>query len=92
MAEALINGGILGLLITTFCVTFLLMKVNQSVKMSYTICGFVSSIMFITLRGSLLQVTGKVAFGILIIYFLSKSDDSRKSNYRFPPQGFESKL
>lgn len=73
--EAYVNARIPGVLIATFFVSYYLTKIdlNQSRSIRHYVMVFtISGLLFILLRGSLLQASGRAIFAFVLIHILFK--------------------
>jgi hypothetical protein len=76
LAESYLNLGIFGVIVASIAIVLFLAKASSLNQFNYVLSGFLSSVLFIALRGSLLQATGKVFFGLFLIHFLSRKSSS----------------
>jgi hypothetical protein len=72
IAEAILNFGILGFFVVSIFMSLWLKRLDPKSESNYVLSAFVSSMLFILLRGSLLQATGKLAYGMLFIFVISR--------------------
>jgi hypothetical protein len=74
--EAYVNLRVLGVIFVAILLGFLLtridLKVDQSIKF-YLLSSMTSGLLFITLRGSLLQATGRAVFTVFFILLLIRN-------------------
>jgi hypothetical protein len=80
MAEVILNFGIIGVFVFTIILSIWLKRMNSSYDLDFMFGAFISSMLFIILRGSLLQATGKLVYGLFFIFVISKLclSESRK--------------
>jgi hypothetical protein len=78
IAEAILNFGFWGLFAISIFFGIFLKQSHFSGDSNYMIGAFISSMEFIVLRGSLLQATGKLVFGLFLIFVFSRLCLSRR--------------
>ena len=83
IAEAYVNARIPGVILVSAIIGIYLTRIDLKSKsniLHYLVSGIMAGVLFIVLRGSLLQATGRVAFTTCLIYFLC-SNPKLKENY-----------
>jgi hypothetical protein len=71
--EAYVNARFMGVILVAFFIGFYITKLDQlsNVNVQYFVLGSVASgFLFIVLRGSLLQATGRATFSVILIYLI----------------------
>jgi uncharacterized protein YggT (Ycf19 family) len=83
--EAFVNLRVFGVFFVSIFIIYILSKFDNSFNkniFNYLIAAILSGSIFILLRGSLLQATGRIAFSVLLIYYLCSNFRRKKtSNY-----------
>jgi hypothetical protein len=80
--EAFVNLRVFGVFFVSIFIIYILSKFDNSFNkniFNYLIAAILSGSIFILLRGSLLQATGRIAFSVLLIYYLCSNFRRKKT-------------
>lgn len=72
IAELILNVGVIGVFAVAIFMSLWLKRLDPDKDLNYVSSAFLSGMLFILLRGSLLQATGKFVYGLLLIFTISK--------------------
>jgi len=74
--ESYVNFRFLGTIITTGIIAYMILKIDSQAFRSlgnYLVFSLFAASIFILLRGSLLQATGRITFSALVIFYLTRN-------------------
>ena len=82
--EAYANARLYGVIMVSILIGYQLTKLEMGARAhirSFLISSIISGFLFILLRGSLLQATGRVAFSIVLVFYLLRGLGSLKKSF-----------